>query len=558
METLHILTRVSSQTQTETKGGTSLTTQKQKGIELSKTLDMNYEIHNEGGTSSSNDTLESRPVLLNLLKKVDKGEVKNIYVWNTDRLSRNTTTWFLIRKKMVDNGVVLYTSTGKYDTTGDMENLILGILSEISQYDNKIRSERSRLGKLEKVKLNYYRGGDPPFGYKIVKKEQGSLLIPDEIESYYVRMIYNLYVEEYSTKEIKKYLEKKGVKTRRGNENWSLGSIQVILRNPSYTGIETFKDKKTGQVITSTIPSIISKKLFEKVQERRKQQLLRRGQFNRTVRTFLFRNYLFCSCGRPIGGRVNENKGINHYYCPLSERNFKVSKDFVESCDMKKCLEIEYVENFLWKSIVEIISDTDPLVIEFEKNLKSDTMKFSVYKGQTDKRVRDGLVELKDKQETITNSLVQVEKQNLLIGYSSPKIYKSLKNSLESDLNKVYIEIEEIKGLEKRIGKQNSWIRNFIELGTYFRGHKTWSNESKIKVLKTILNNVVVSYNHEDLTHELSTTLKIPIDNYVTNSGRVISTPAVIKSLKTPLKSRKSTQISADYSTVTDFARFLG
>ena len=72
METLHILTRVSSQTQTETKGGTSLTTQKQKGIELSKTLDMNYEIHNEGGTSSSNDTLESRPVLLNLLKKVIK------------------------------------------------------------------------------------------------------------------------------------------------------------------------------------------------------------------------------------------------------------------------------------------------------------------------------------------------------------------------------------------------------------------------------------------------------------------------------------------------------
>ena len=64
----------------------------------------------------------------------------------------------------------------------------------------------------------------------------------------------------------------------------------------------------------------------------------------------------------------------------------------------------------------------------------------------------------------------------------------------------------------------------------------------------------MVSYNHEDLTHELSTTLKIPIDNYVTNSGRVISTPAVIKSLKTPLKSRKSTQISADYSTVTDFS----
>ena len=50
METLHILTRVSTSTQTEEKGGTSLSTQREKGIELSKSLGMKYEIHNEGGT----------------------------------------------------------------------------------------------------------------------------------------------------------------------------------------------------------------------------------------------------------------------------------------------------------------------------------------------------------------------------------------------------------------------------------------------------------------------------------------------------------------------------
>ena len=91
-ETLHILIRVSTQTQTENKGGTSLITQKQKGIELSENLGMNYEIHNEGGTSSSNDTLDSRPILIKLLERIEKGEVKHIYVWNTDRLSRNTST----------------------------------------------------------------------------------------------------------------------------------------------------------------------------------------------------------------------------------------------------------------------------------------------------------------------------------------------------------------------------------------------------------------------------------------------------------------------------------
>jgi hypothetical protein len=30
-----------------------------------------------------------------------------------------------------------------------------------------IRSERSRLGKIEKVQKNYWRGGDCPFGYKL-------------------------------------------------------------------------------------------------------------------------------------------------------------------------------------------------------------------------------------------------------------------------------------------------------------------------------------------------------------------------------------------------------
>jgi DNA invertase Pin-like site-specific DNA recombinase len=76
MNTLHILTRVSTSNQTEEKGGTSLSTQRVKGIELSKSLEMKYEIHNEGGASSSTDNLETRPVLLQLLRRIDKGEIK--------------------------------------------------------------------------------------------------------------------------------------------------------------------------------------------------------------------------------------------------------------------------------------------------------------------------------------------------------------------------------------------------------------------------------------------------------------------------------------------------
>ena len=33
-----------------------------------------------------------------------------------------------------------------------MDDLLVGLLSEISQYDNKLRTERFRLGKLKRVK----------------------------------------------------------------------------------------------------------------------------------------------------------------------------------------------------------------------------------------------------------------------------------------------------------------------------------------------------------------------------------------------------------------------
>ena len=96
-EILHIYTRVSTTIQ-ETDG-TSLKTQKETGIELSKKLNMNHQIHNEGGSSSSKDTLDNRPVLLNILKMMDDRIIKNLYVWNTDRLSRNQITWYTIRCK---------------------------------------------------------------------------------------------------------------------------------------------------------------------------------------------------------------------------------------------------------------------------------------------------------------------------------------------------------------------------------------------------------------------------------------------------------------------------
>ena len=94
-DTLHIYTRVSTRVQDEE--GTSLTTQKELGIAKSKELKMGHKVWNEGAASSHHEDLLNRPVLAKLLLDMEQGEIKHLFVFNNDRLSRNEEVSLEIR-----------------------------------------------------------------------------------------------------------------------------------------------------------------------------------------------------------------------------------------------------------------------------------------------------------------------------------------------------------------------------------------------------------------------------------------------------------------------------
>ena len=154
---LHIYTRVSSAIQQEE--GTSLDNQKQLGIRKAAELGFDHQLWNEGGQSSFHDDLNNRPVIVSLLASIQAGQIKHLFVYNTDRLSRNQQTWAVIRFKLLEYGVTLHTASGQMNLKNPVDDLMLGILSEISQYDNRIRAERSRLGRFQKVQQGNWKGG---------------------------------------------------------------------------------------------------------------------------------------------------------------------------------------------------------------------------------------------------------------------------------------------------------------------------------------------------------------------------------------------------------------
>ena len=108
MENLHIYLRVSTDSQIE--DGFGIQNQKDLGIRISKKLEMKPIIHNEGSKSSNSDLIEERPILNELMFKINNGEVKNLWVFNNDRLSRNENVWNTIRLTLRKNGCTLYVS----------------------------------------------------------------------------------------------------------------------------------------------------------------------------------------------------------------------------------------------------------------------------------------------------------------------------------------------------------------------------------------------------------------------------------------------------------------
>ncbi|MGV0960257.1 MAG: recombinase family protein [Limnohabitans sp.] len=363
--TLHIYTRVSSTAQQEE--GTSLENQKQLGIKKAGELGFDFRLWNEGGQSSFFDDLKNRPVLVSLLTLIESGAVKHLFVYNADRLSRNQQTWAVIRYKLLAHGVTLHTVSGQMKLKNPVDDLMLGILSEISQYDNRIRSERSRMGKFQKIQQGNWKGGPPPFGYRLVNKQ----LMTDPFESEWIQKMFDWYCHGVAVKEIQSRLSRHGVITRRGNQQWSLGSIQLILRNPVYAGYFDYTDKMLGETVRIQTPPIIDPHLFQIAQDKRQATREHKIHVNPGKHFYLLRGVLVCGhCGTPMGGRTYKAGHQRVYYCVHKERMWKTRDDDHPKwkrgtgCSMVRSINIEKTDQLVWdmiKSTLELIRGKTPI-----------------------------------------------------------------------------------------------------------------------------------------------------------------------------------------------------
>lgn len=348
---LHIYTRVSSASQEDE--GTSLETQREMGLKRAEVLGMEARVWNEGGQSSKYEDFGNRPQLAELLSEITAGRVQHLWVYNTDRLSRNEMTWSVIRMKLLKHDVRLYTATGTFNLSNAQDKMLFGILQEISAYDNALRTERTRLGRVRRLREGCWKGGMAPFGYKIEKNR----LVVEKEEAKWVNFIFEEYVRGSSVHKIRQRLLEAGVKSRLGRSIWSTGSLQALLDNTHYVGWYKVTDRKSGEVFTLNCEAIISEALRDSyLASLKKRSVVTTGRGIRR-NFYLLREFLVCDhCGRYYGGRIYQRQYRAVYYCPGRQRGTSFDKG--KRCANGAFLHIEDVDQAVWKGVVDVLSQS--------------------------------------------------------------------------------------------------------------------------------------------------------------------------------------------------------
>ena len=505
MTCLHIYTRVSTATQEDE--GSSLDTQAALGVEKAEALGMEYQVWNEGAQSSAGGDLSTRPVLRSLLSAVEDGQVEHLFVYNTDRLSRNDVTWALIKAKLGDSDVRLHTSRGEYDLSDAMNGMILGIMATVSKYENDLRADRSRLGKINLVKKGYWHGGPPPYGYRIADKR----LVVAEREAARVKAIYEMYAAGSTVREIRDWLSSEGVLTRRGKPIWSLGSIEALLDNTHYAGYYYYRDKKYGDRIRCSAPEIVSANLYQEVQQQKANRSeARRVKESSDKHFFLLRDFLRCGeCGSRFSGRVYEKQGRSVYYCPRHERVY-ANKDLEsKKCSNRRYLKIAATDELVWKVVIDTLRDS---------NLYKELVKAEVFEARhanadeqqdTIKRLKRRVRKLRNDEETVQSAL-QSNKAMRVLNDSSAEELDAVVKTLE---RKRIDYIAEREALETELAahqSQSRWVDWLSELGARLERMDDLSPQEQKDVLRRTINKIVVK-TLDTQRHELELHFSTPM-----------------------------------------------
>lgn len=198
------------------------------------------------GTQTKNRTEFKRMIRMCKNKKIDLVITKSI-----SRFARNTVDCLEYVRQLKDLGIGVIFEKENINTLTMTSEFMIALYGSFAQAESESISKNVSWGK-EKA----YREGKVQFQYKhLLGYKRGDdgepEIVPDEAET--VRLIFKLFLDGYSMKEIAITLKSLGKPNKYGEVEWRSNTISRILQNEKYVGDALLQKTFTVDCITHKI-----------------------------------------------------------------------------------------------------------------------------------------------------------------------------------------------------------------------------------------------------------------------------------------------------------------
>lgn len=426
------------------------------------------------------------------------------------RMGRDTAMQVTTYKELTRKGVRVFTrGKGEFGSNKE-DNLLFTVLSAIADYEKQTIIDRTSSGRRKVVRDGFTQISQRPFGYNLLftqKKERQVLkrqfVEVNEEEAGHVRKMYEIVAKNGTVFDVLRYLKIHKIKPLKSKE-WGKSSVLRILHSPTYYGEWQFgkyvKNHKSryslskrskDQIVTVEIPPIVSKSLFDQVQDNLNKNRIKFNPRNQKTQ-FVFKGLLQCSCGGTMQTVTETRSGERLYRCPQRNINGLSTK----TCPIHS-IKANYLESILLGELKEKIGHVD-----FLKELRLRKLDAIMKPAKVLEDTRD---ELKREQEECYALLKGYYEKSVQIQGENPLKTKALDelaeseakkmNALKAELEELEIKITEVKeksidyDLFKDIQKALGYIRN-KDLESFDSGV-----ERKIEFARSYIQSIQVSYN---------------------------------------------------------------
>ena len=414
---------------------------------------------------------DNRPEFQQMIKDSDKKLFDIVLVWKLDRFARNRYDSARYKTQLKKNGVKLMSAT-EIISEGPEGIILESVLEGYAEYYSADLSEKVIRGMTENALKGKFTGGAIPFGYIINADHRFEI---DPLTAPFVAETFQRYNDGQTMREIRDWLNEKGVKNQRGGL-MTFNTIQHMLNNRRYIGELKYRDV----LIPDVIPSIVSAELFNDVQEKmlknKKAPARRKAEDDSLLTTKLFCGY----CGALMFGESGTSRTgeVHRYYKCATAKKHKGCK--------KKTVRKQWLEDLAVNQTMQLVKDDsamESIIAKVMELQNKENTNIPLYEKQ-----------LRDAESGIQNMLNAIQ-AGILTSSTKERL-----EQLEETKRELEARIAEEKLAKPKVTEEFIWfwLLRFRKLDMSLKDQRQALVDTFINAIYLYDDKVLITFNYED------------------------------------------------------------